>query len=170
MEWRINTAAQGGAAIALGVATAKSILGVIGTDANIACVVKEVGVFFDGTNSANTPVLVELLKSSQATNSTAGTNNTQVTPTQVRGSGNTSGAGTTPKWNAAANWTSEPTVLTLLWAALVPPTSGLLVQYPLGDEDELPAVASTFAGIILRCNAPQAVNVRAQMKILQGAT
>lgn len=157
----------GSSAIALVAATVKTILMVKSTAA-IGGQLVEYGVSFDGTNAANTPVLVELVKSTNATNSTPGTNNTSVTPVQVRGDGNDGGAGTAPTMTAFANSTSEPTVLTVVKRFLVPPTSGLIIQLPLGREQSIPLAASPFTGLGLRCNAPQAVNVRAYMEFIQG--
>jgi hypothetical protein len=128
----------------------------------------EFGVFFDGVTASNTPVLVELVKSTNATNSTPGTNNTSVTPVQSRGDANTTGNGVAASFTAFANSTSEPTVLTVVKRWLVPPTSGMLYQAPLGRETAVIPVASTFMGLGLRLTAPQTVNARCYMEFIQG--
>ncbi len=128
----------------------------------------ELGVFFDGVTATAVPALIELVKSTNATNSSPGTNNTTVTPVQARGDGNTAGAGVAPAFTAFSASTSEPTVLVVLKRWLVPPTSGLLVQAPLGREPAIIPIASTFMGLGLRVTAPATVNVRAYMEFIQG--
>lgn len=153
----------GSSAISLSASTAKTCL-MIQAPSTASGMLVEWGVFFNGTNSANEPVLVEMVKSSEATNSTPGTNNTSVTPVQVRGASNTSGSGLAALFTAFANSTSEPTVLTVLKRFWVPPTSGQLVQLPLGREAEV--IPST--GLGLRLTAPNAVSARAYMEFIQG--
>lgn len=164
MQYSADT---GSSAIALTAATAKTILMVQSTG-TIGGQLIEFGVFFDGVTAGNTPVLIELVKSTNATNSTPGTNNMSVTPVQTRGDGNTAGSGTAATFTAFANSTSEPTVLTVVKRFLVPPTSGLLYQAPLGRETAVIPIASTFMGLGLRVTAPQTVNVRAFMEFIQG--
>ncbi len=153
----------GSGAIALAAATAKTVL-MIQSTAAISGQLVECGVFFDGVTAANTPVLIELVKSTNATNSTPGTNNTTVTPIQARGDGNTNGNGLAATFTAFANSTSEPTVLVVLKRWLVSPTSGLLYQAPLGRET---AIIPSM-GLGLRVTAPQIVNVRAFAEFVQG--
>ena len=157
------SADSGSSAVALSAATAKTCLMIL-APSTISGQLVEVSVTFDGVTATNTPVLVELVKSSNATNSTPGTGNTSVTPVQVRGDGNTNGAGLAPLFTAFAAATSEPTVLTVVKRWLVPPTSGLLYQAPLGRETAI--VPSS--GLGLRLNAPQTVNVRCGMEFIQG--
>lgn len=154
---------SGSAAIALTAATARTCLMVL-APATCGGQLIEVSVTFDGVTAGNTPVLVELVKSSNATNSTPGTGNTSVTPVQSRGDGNTSGAGLAPLFTSFAASTSEPTVLTVVKRWLVPPTSGLLYQAPLGRE--LAIIPSSGVGI--RLTAPQAVNARVGLEFVQG--
>lgn len=157
------SADSGSAAIALTAATARTCLMIL-SGSTISGQLIEFGVTFDGVSAANTPVLVELVKSSDATNSTPGTNNTAVTPVQARGDGNTTGAGLAPVFTAFAAATTEPTVLTVLKRWLVSPTSGMVYQAPLGRE----AAIIPSMGLGLRLTAPQTVNVRAYMEFIQG--
>lgn len=158
----------GGAGVSVaGVATpiGRTILMLVNA-ANITAVLKQVNISFNGVTASNAPVYVELVKSSQATN---GTNGTAVTPVQWRGQGNTSGTGLTSQVTAYAAYVSEPTVLTMLDSWFVPPTSGAIVQLPLGDEAELIAGAGTM-GLGLRVTPAQNVSVAASMRFVQGVT
>lgn len=132
--------------------------------ANLSAIVKQVNVTFNGTTATNTPVLVEFVKSTQASN---GTNGAVVTPVQYRGQGNTTGAGLTSQVTAYAGYVAEPTVLTVLDAFLIPPTSGAIVQLPLGDEAELIAGAGTM-GLGVRITPTQTVGVMASIRFVQG--
>ena len=157
------SADSGSSAVALSAATAKTCLMVI-APSTISGQLVELSVTFDGVTASNTPVLVELVKSSNATNSTPGTNNTSVTPVQSRGDGNTNGAGLAPLFTAFAASTSEPTVLTVLKRWLVPPTSGFVYQAPLGRE----AAIVPSSGMGVRLTAPQTVNARVGLEFVQG--
>jgi len=154
---------SGSAAIALAAATATTCL-MVKSSSTISGQLVELGVFFDGVTASNTPVLIELVKSTNATNSTPGTGNTSVTPVQARGDGNTTGSGVAATFTAFAACTSEPTVLTVVKRFLVPPTSGLLYQAPLGRE----AAIIPSMGLGVRVTAPQTVDVRAYMEFIQG--
>lgn len=154
-----------GAVVALAGATAKTVLNLIASTTITAQLI-ELAVSFDGTTPTNTPVLVQLLKSTQAG---AGTG-TAVTMIQSRNLGNTSGGGAAAALTATAAYSAEPTVFSPLKSWLVSPTSGLLVQFPLGREPEVPLTAANAFGLAIRCNAPQAVNVRAYMEFVQGSS
>lgn len=141
-----------GAAVALSAATAKSVLGVKSGSA-FGVDLKKIRVSFDGVTSTAVPVLVELCYATFATNA-PGTNSTSVTPAQVYG--RTIAHGVT----AARNWTSEPTVLTVLDEWLLTPNGGLAVyDIPLGDTPDC-AVSEGFA---VRLTAPATVNARATL-------
>lgn len=140
-------------AVALSAATAKTILGVI-SPAQFGCDLKKFRVAFDGVTASAVPVLVELCRSTQASNSTAGTNNTSVTVNQIYGRAITAG------FTAGKTWTSEPTVLTVIDSWLLTPNGGLvLYDFPLGDTPD----CDVSNGFVLRCTAPAIVNVRASM-------
>lgn len=140
-----------GAAVSLSAATAKSVLCVI-CPAQFGIDLKKVKVGFDGVTASAVPVLCELATSTLATNSTPGTNNTTGTVNQVYGRSITAG------FTGFYNSTAEPTVLTVFDSWLLTPTGGLVFyDYPLGDTPD----TAVSAGIVLRCTAPAAVNVRA---------
>lgn len=142
---------QTGAAVALSAATAKSVLCVI-APAQFGIDLKKVRIGFDGVTASAVPVLCELMTSTLATNSTPGTNNTTGSVVQAYGRSITAG------FTGFYNSTAEPTVLTAFDSWLLTPTGGLLFyDYPLGDTPDT-AVSN---GIVLRCTAPAAVNLRA---------
>lgn len=143
------------AAVALSVATAKTALMVI-TPAQFGCALKKFRIGFDGVTAANAPVLWEIVRSTNATNSTPGTANTSESANiqQVYGRSITVG------FTAFSASTTEPTVLTQLDANLLTPTGGLLVyDFALGSEFE----CDVSAGLGIRLTAPQTVNARASM-------
>ena len=137
-------------AVALAAATAKTILAVI-APAQFGIDLRSLELSFDGVTASNTPVLVEICSSTQAT---AGTN-TAATVDQVYGRAITAG------FTAAKNYTAEPTVLTAVDEFTLSPNGGLIIRdWPLGegfDQD----VSKAFA---LRLTAAQVVNARATMK------
>jgi hypothetical protein len=140
-----------GAAVALSAATAKTVLCVI-APSQFGIDLKKVRVGFDGVTAANVPVLCELMTSTLATNSTPGTNNSTGTVTQIYGRSITAG------FTGFYASTTEPTVLTAFDSFLLTPVGGLLFyDYPLGDTPD----TAVSTGIVLRCTAPQTVNVRA---------
>lgn len=142
---------QTGAAVALSAATAKTVLCVI-APAQFGVDLKKVRVGFDGVTSSAVPVLCELMTSTLATNSTPGTNNTTGTVNQIYGRSITAG------FTGFYASTTEPTVLTAFDQWLLTPNGGLLFyDFPLGDTPD----TAVSAGIVLRCTAPAAVNVRA---------
>jgi hypothetical protein len=140
-----------GAAVALAAATAKTVLNVI-APAQFGVDLKKFRVAFDGVTASAVPVLVEVMKSTQAgagSGSTAGTVNQIYGPTIT--------AGFTSAYNYA---TTEPTVLTLVDSFLLDPNKGLVVyDFPLGDTPD----TAVSQGMLIRCTAPAIVNVRASM-------
>jgi hypothetical protein len=155
----VNT---GASAIALGAASAKTIMYINAAAANQFSLT-EICVGFDGTTSTNTPVLCELCFGTKASNSTPGTGSTTFTPLQIRG------------WPAQAsvqaaanNCSSEPTVLTSIKQWLVSPYGGLLVVLsPLGREPTSVASGTALSGnqVGLRTTAPQTVNTRGYLEL-----
>ena len=141
------------AAVALVAATAKSILSVI-QGAGVAARITELAVSFDGVAAANTPVLVELCQSTQATTGTS----TAFTPVLTRGQVRT------VQSTAAVNYTAEPTVLTVIKTWLIHPQTSYPMQLPLSREPERVGAGA----FVLRCTAPQAVNVRAHVEFEEG--
>jgi hypothetical protein len=135
--------------VALAAATVKTIVG-IAPAANKPITVCAAVITFDGTSSAATPVLIEWVIGTNATNP-PGTNSTTVTPQQLRGRPSTA---QTP---AAKTWTAEPTVLTQVAPLRISPTAGSIIQLPLGREIEGDSTTNKFIG--LRLTAAAIVNV-----------
>lgn len=145
------------AAVALTAATARTCLMVI-TPAQFGGDLKKLRIGFDGVTSTAVPVLWEIVRSTNATNSTPGTANTTETAAiqQVYGRAITTG------FTAFSAATSEPTVLTVLDANWLTPAGGLLIyDIPLGDTLEWDA----SAGMGVRLTAPAAVNARLGMVV-----
>ena len=107
------------AAVATASAAAKSILGVL-APAQFGCDLRSFAVSFDGTDATKTPVLIELIQCTFATNP-PGTASTTVTVRQTAGRAITAG------FTAARAWTTEPTATTeLWWEGFLTPNAGLL--------------------------------------------
>lgn len=145
---------SGTSAVALSAATAKTVLGVINA-ANVSGRLTEMSVSFDGVSATAVPVLVELCESTGATAGTAGSTPAR---TQVRGFARTAQS------TAGANYSAEPTVLTVLKHWLVHPQTGMTLQFPLGREPE----HTGAGGLFIRCTAPATVNVRAGLEFEEG--
>lgn len=143
---------------AMSAATAKSVLNAIAA-ANAPIKVKEFAVSFDGVTSSAVPALVELGACTQGAAGTAGS-----APTPARRNGPVR----TVAWSAGANYSSEPTTITVLDAWYVPVFNGIFVkQYALGDEPDTEVSAST-EGLLLRVTAAATVNCRASMAVQEG--
>lgn len=135
------------AAVALVAATAKTVLNAI-APAQFGVDLKKIRFGTDGVTASALPILCELCYSTQAT---AGTSGTAVTVNQIYG------RTITPGFTGGSNYSAEPTVLTVLDSWLVDPNkSTILYDWPLGDTFDT-AVSN---GLLLRCTAPAAVNVR----------
>lgn len=143
------------AAVALSAATAKTCLMVL-SPAQFGVDLKKFRVGFDGVTASAVPALVELVTSTNASNSTPGTGNTSESANiaQVYGRSITAG------FTAFSASTSEPTVLTVIDRWLLTPNGGVLFyDFPLGDTPD----TAVSAGIGLRITAPATVNARASM-------
>ncbi|MFI5955807.1 hypothetical protein [Cryptosporangium sp. NPDC051539] len=139
-----------GADIALAAGVAKTVLGVR-AGAAFAIYLKRLRISFDGVNAANTPVLIELCRSTFATQPPTGTNNTVVTPVLHTGRSTTVGV------TAARNWTTEPTALTPIEEFRLTPNGGTLAyDEPLQDEPD----CDLQEGFVVRLTAVQNVNAR----------
>lgn len=142
---------QTGAAVALSAATAKTVLCVI-APSQFGIDLKKLKIGFDGVTASAVPVLCELMTSTLVSNSTPGTGNSTGTVTQIYGRSITAG------FTGFYASTSEPTVLTAFDSWILTPAGGLVMyDYPLGDTPD----TAVSIGIVLRCTAPAAVNVRA---------
>lgn len=143
------------AVVALTAATAKTTLMVI-TPAQFGGDLKKFRIGFDGVTASAVPVLWEIVRSTNATNSTPGTANTTESSNIVQ----VYGRSITTGFTGFSASTSEPTVLTVLDANLLTPCGGLLVyDFPLGDTYE----CDVSAGLGIRLTAPASVNARVSM-------
>lgn len=143
------------AAVALSAATARTALMVM-TPAQFGGELKKFRIGFDGTSATAVPVLWEVVRSTNATNSTPNTGNTTEAGSLVQ----VYGRAITTGFTAFSASTAEPTVLTTLDANLLTPAGGLLVyDFALGSEFE----CDVSAGLGIRLTAPATVNARVSM-------
>lgn len=133
---------------------AKTVLNVIAS-ANSGLVIVEFGISFDGVTASAVHALVDLCQSTQAT---AGTDTKTPTVTQLYGRVT---GGDPP--TADGGFSAEPTALTRLAAWHVHPTSGLVIQYPLGREPITDDSGGTVKALALRANVTANVNAMAYM-------
>jgi len=141
--------------VALTGGVAKTCLMVM-TPAQFGCSLTAFGIGALGTSPAETPLLWQIVRSTNATNSTPGTNNTNENSTiaQTRGQSITTG------FTAFSASTSEPTVLTVIAQNTLTPAGGLIeLQNVEGRGFE----CGVSAGLGIRLNAPVAVNVRCEL-------
>lgn len=122
--------------------------------ANRQAIITEVSITFSGVSSTDVPVLVQLVEVTAT--SAAGTG---VTPASQQ-DGQVTAASTAKKLPA-----SEGTV-TVLKTYMVPPSSGLVIQFPLGREPRVQGAASTAKGYAIRANrgAGAAINADANIE------
>ncbi|MFI7448066.1 hypothetical protein ACIBQX_11260 [Nonomuraea sp. NPDC049714] len=138
--------------VSLVASTLKYVLGVqAGTEYGVD--LKKLRIGFNGVDATDAPTLVELCAVTFATNA-PGTNSSPVTPRQVYGRHAATG------FLAASNWTSVPTVVTVLEEFLLSPNGGLVMyDWPLGDTPDSPL----GEGFAVRCTSADAVALRAAM-------
>lgn len=142
--------------VALAAATAKTLLMVI-TPATFGMIFKRFNIGFDGVTATAVPGLVEIVRSTNTTNSVPGTGNTDLTSliTQSYGRSITTG------FTAFGGSTSEPTTLTVIKRFLISPTSSFFAyDWPLGTEPD----QGVSAGMGLRVTMPAAVNAHASIE------
>jgi hypothetical protein len=122
--------------------------------ANRAAAITEASISFSGVSATDVPVIVQLVEVTAT--SAAGT---AVTPASMR-DGQVSAGATAKKLPA-----SEGTV-TVLKTYDVPPSSGLVIQFPLGREPQVQGAASTAKGFAIRANrgAGAAINAEANIE------
>lgn len=142
------------AAVALTASTAKTVLGVK-SNAAFGIDLRKISVAFDGVTASATPVLVELIYVTFATNP-PGTNSTSRTANQSYGRIAASGV------TAASAWTAEPTVVTVLQQWLLTPNGGLVIEEFAPDHGFDTALGE---GLAIRCTpGTTAPNVVATME------
>ena len=144
----VITTATTSATTALTAATAKTMIEVT-TTANVPCEWISCEIMFDGVTATAVPVKVDF-----CTYAATGTG-TAYTPKRLGQAVGTSQS------TVKVNDTVEPTTPTLLFSWLVPPTSGIWYQWPLGRE--LFQNVSTVQGI--RLTAPAGVNAVVNLTI-----
>jgi hypothetical protein len=144
-------------AVALSAATAKTALMVI-TPSSFGGELKKFRIGFDGVTASAVPVLWEIVRSTNASNSTPGTANTSESSNIVQ----LYGRSITTGFTGFSASTSEPTVLTVLEANLLTPVGGLLVyDFVLAEGYE----CDVSAGLGIRLTAPATVNARLGMVV-----
>lgn len=148
------TAASEG--INLGAATALVVLDVAPTSANRRISINELGVSFNGTSATATPVLVRLVRTTVAPVG-GGTITQAATPLDAGAPASLCTAYMPTTATPGVYGTTAPTVGVILRSWYVSPTSGFVIQFPLGAEPDSPATAA--AGFGIQCNAPAAVQV-----------
>lgn len=147
--------ARTSSAVALSAATARTALMVI-APSTFGIDWKKYRISFDGVTASAVPVTVEKVSCDLTSNVTPGTNNTSETVRQVLG------RTVTPGFTAFSASTTEPTVLTVLDAFTLTPTSGtLFYDFPLGDTWDV-GVSTAFG---IRLTAPASVNARVSMYV-----
>lgn len=136
-------------AVALTAATAKSAIG-LRAATNQAVKVLEQAVSFDGATSSNAPTQVEFGACTFATNP-PGTASTSVTPTKRE-----PGRAETTQLTAARNWTTEPTVITVVRTIAVGQYNGVYHYiHPFAS----PHIVAGGGGFLTRITSPNNVNV-----------
>lgn len=131
------------------------ILDVALTAANRRLGVNEIGVTFNGASPTATSVIVRLTRTT-----TVPAANGTVTGLQAATPLDSSAPASlcTAYAPGASGWTTAPTAGVTLRTWYVPPTSGLVLQLPLGLELDSPATPAG-AGFGLQLVAPAAVSV-----------
>lgn len=143
-------------AINLGAATALVVLDVASAAAARRMNCNEFGVSFNGTSSTAVPVIVRLVRTTVAP--VGGGTITQAPTPQDSASPASAFTAYMPTTATPGVYaTTPPTVGVILRTFYVPPTSGLVIQFPLGQEPDGPA--TTAAGLGIQCVAPVAVAV-----------
>jgi hypothetical protein len=125
----------------------------INPPANRQAIVTEASISFSGVSATDVPVLVQLVEVTAA--SAAGTG---VTPASMQ-DGQVTAATAAKKLPA-----SEGTV-TVLKTYMVPPSSGLVIQYPLGREPRIQGAGSSNKGFAIRANRGSGAAINADANI-----
>jgi len=122
--------------------------------ANRKATITEASISFSGVSATDVPVLVQLVEVTAA--SAAGT---AVTPSSQRDGQVAVGA-------AAKKLPATEGTVTVLKTYMVPPSSGIVIQYPLGREPEIQGAAAAAKGYAIRANrgAGAAINADANIE------
>lgn len=133
-------------AINLGAATALVVLDVAPTASNRRISINELGVSFNGTSAAAVPVIVRLVRTTVAPVG-GGTITQAATPLDNGSPASLCTAYMPTTASPGVYATTAPTVGVTMRTFYVPPTSGLVIQFPLGAEPDSPATAAAGFGI-----------------------
>jgi hypothetical protein len=125
----------------------------INPPANREATITEVSISFSGVSATDVPVIVQLVEVTAA--SAAGS---AVTPASDR-DGQVTVASAAKKLPA-----SEGTV-TVLRTYNVPPSSGIVLQYPLGRETQIQGAAASAKGFAIRANRGSGAAINAEVNI-----
>lgn len=147
-------------AINLGAATALVTLDVASTSAARRMNLNELGVSFNGTTSTAVPVIVRLVRTTVAPVG-GGTITQAATPMDPASPASSMTAYMPTTASPGVYATTAPTVGVTLRTWYVSPTSGLVLQFPLGQEADAPATSG--AGLGIQCVAPATVAVSSYM-------
>jgi hypothetical protein len=143
--------------INLGAATALVTLDVAITAATNRIYLNELGVSFNGTSATAVPVLVRLVRTTVAPVG-GGTITQASTPTDASSPASLCTAYMPTTASPGTYVTTAPTVGVILRTWYVPPTSGIVVQFPLGYEPVSPGTPAA-SGFGIQCVAPAVVAV-----------
>lgn len=132
--------------------TAAIILGIGSAGAARRLNLNELGISFNGTSSTATPLTVSLVRSSGSPANPGSNGLTQAATPLDPSAPASSFTAYAPL--ATALWTggTTPTAGVILRSWLVPPTSGIVIQFPLGQEPDGPA--TTGSGLSISVAAP----------------
>lgn len=141
------------AAASMAVAATMTTLLEVNPVANRTATITQWNIEFSGVSSTDVPVLVQVVEVT-ATSAVG----TAVTPAGLR-DGQVTVSATAKKLPA-----TEGTV-TVLEEHMVPPSSGLIIQYPLGREPQIQGAASTAKGYAIRANRGTGAAINASATI-----
>jgi hypothetical protein len=147
-------------AINLGAATALVVLDVAPTSTNRRMAVNEIGVSFNGTSATAVPVIVRLVRTTVAPVG-GGTITQAATPLDPASPASLCTAYMPTTASPGVYATTAPTVGVTQRTFYVPPTSGIVIQLPLGQEPESGTTAAGGFGV--QCVAPAIVAVTTYM-------
>lgn len=146
----LYSAAAQGAAVPTG---AMSTIIEVNPPANRVATITQWNIEFSGVSSTDVPVLVQVCEVTAA--SAAGT---AVTPASLRDGQVTVGS-------AAKKLPASEGTVTVLEEHNVPPSSGLIIQYPLGREPQVQGAAASAKGFSIRANRGTGAAINASASI-----
>lgn len=121
--------------------------------ANRLATIKQWSVEFSGVSATDVPVIVEICEVTAA--SAAGT---AVTPGSMRD-------GQVAVAAAAKSLPATEGTVTVLERHFVPPSTGLIIQYPLGAEPQIQGAAAAAKGFSIRANRGAGAAINAAVTI-----